>query len=121
MNTMMPFTNRRGFLKSLAVSAGGCAFCSYFVLPESALAKMSENYLDKIPVETRWAITSGGFVYLAISEDKALFDKVGKEKYNEIKFKKGLASGARNKKQADNFGFTGNDAQSTFGGKDAGT
>jgi len=109
----MPFTNRRSFLKTLAVSAGGCAFGSYFVLPKSAFAKMSEGYLDKIPMETRWAVTSGGFVYYAISEDKALFDKVGKEKYNEIKFKNGLASGARNKKQAEKFGFTGNDAEST--------
>ena len=63
-------------------------------------------------METRWAFTSGGFVYLKISEDKALFDKVGQEKYNEINRKNGLASGARNKKHAENFGFTGDDAKS---------
>ena len=84
MSRMIPFTNRRDFLKTLAFSAGGCALGSYIVLPKTAFAKMSEGYLDKIPMETRWAITSGGFVYYAISEDKALFDKVGEIQRNQI-------------------------------------
>ena len=63
-------------------------------------------------MKTRWAMASGGYLYYQISDDKALLDKVGQEKYNEIKKKYGLASCARNKKHAENFGFTGNDAKS---------
>ena len=65
-----------------------------------------------MPISDRWAFTSGGFIYNQISIDKALFDKVGQEKYNEIKKKNGLAMGARNKNYAENFGFKGNDAKS---------
>ena len=107
------FTNRRGFLKTVAIGAGGYALGSLLIQPKSAYPQSIEGNLEKIPMETRWAFTSGGFVYYQISDDKALFDKVGQEKYNEIKRKNGLASGARNKKHAENFGFTGNDAEST--------
>ena len=105
------FTNRRGFLKTVAVGAGGYALGSLLIQPKCAYPQSIEGNLEKIPIETRWAFTSGGFVYYQISDDKALFDKVGQEKYNEIKRKNGLASGARNKKHAENFGFTGNDAR----------
>ena len=103
---------RRAFLKTIAVGAGGCAVGSLLIHPKSAFPQSTEDNLEKIPMETRWAITSGAFLYFAISEDKALFDKVGREKYNQIKKENGLASGARNKKQAENFGFTGDDAKS---------
>lgn len=63
-------------------------------------------------MKTRWAITSGAFVYTQINFNKELLDKVGQEKYNEIKYKGGLASGARNKREAEAFGFQGNDAKS---------
>lgn len=106
------FTNRRGFLKTVAIGAGGYALGSLLIQPKSAFSQSIEGNLEKIPMETRWAFTSGGFVYYQISDDKALLDKVGQEKYNEIKKKNGLASGARNKKHAENFGFTGNDAES---------
>jgi len=109
------FTNRRGFLKTVAVGAGGYALGSLLIQPKSGYPQSIEGNLEKIPMETRWAFTSGGFVYYQISDDKALFDKVGQEKYNEIKKKNGLASGARNKKHAENLGFTGNDAKSVAG------
>ena len=109
------FTNRRGFLKTVAIGAGGYALGSLLIQPKSAYPQSIEGNLEKIPIETRWAFTSGGFVYYQISDDKALFDKVGQERYNEIKRKNGLASGARNKKHAENFGFTGNDAKSVAG------
>jgi hypothetical protein len=80
--------------------------------PKEAMGKSIQGNLEKIPMETRWAIASGNFLYYHISDNKALFDKVGQEKYNEIKKKGGLAVGARNKKHAENFGFTGNDAKS---------
>jgi len=63
-------------------------------------------------LETRWAITSGIFLNFLVRDNKALLDKVGQEKFNEIKKKSGLTSGARTKKNAENFGFTGNDAKS---------
>ncbi|MFX0067259.1 MAG: twin-arginine translocation signal domain-containing protein [Candidatus Hermodarchaeota archaeon] len=106
------FTTRRGFLKTLAIGAGGYAVGSLLIQPKAAFTQSIEGNLAKIPMETRWAITSGGFVYNQISIDKALLDKVGQEKYNEIKRENGLASGARNKKRAEDFGFTGNDAKS---------
>lgn len=112
MNTIINSTNRRGFLKTVAFGAGGCALGSFFIQPNAAFAQSAEGNLEKIPMETRWAFTSGGFLYYQISDDKALLDKVGQEKYKEIKRKNGLASGARNKKHAENFGFTGNDAKS---------
>jgi hypothetical protein len=105
-------TTRRGFLKTLAVGAGGCAVGSLLIQSRAVYAQTMEENLDKIPMKTRWAMASGGYLYYQISDDKALLDKVGQEKYNEIKKKNGLASGARNKKHAENFGFTGNDAKS---------
>jgi hypothetical protein len=108
---MISFKNRREFLKTMAIGAGGFAVGSMLIHPKTAFPQTTEDNLEKIPMETRWAITSGAFVYLAISEDRALFDKVGREKYNQIKKESGLASGARNKKNAENFGFTGDDAK----------
>ena len=112
MNTIISSATRRGFLKTLAVGAGGYALGSSLLRPKEATGESTEDYLEKIPMATRWAITSGNFVYFQISDNKALFDKLGQEKYNEFKKKTGLASGARNKKNAETFGFTGDDAKS---------
>jgi hypothetical protein len=112
MNTIIASTNRRGFLKTAAFGAGGYALGSLLIQPNAAIAQSIEGNLEKIPMETRWAFTSGGYVYYQISDDKALLDKVGQEQYKEIKRKNGLASGARNKTHAENFGFIGNDAKS---------
>lgn len=105
-------TTRRGFLKTMAVGAGGCAVGSLMIQPKAVFSQSFEANLDKIPMKTRWAVTSGAFIYTQINANKKLLDKVGQEKYNEIKKKSGIASGARNKKQAEGFGFTGNDAKS---------
>ena len=105
-------TTRRGFLKTMAVGAGGCAVGSLMIQPKAVFSQSFDANLDKIPMKTRWAVTSGAFVYTQINANKKLLDKVGQEKYNEIKKKSGIASGARNKKQAEGFGFTGNDAKS---------
>ena len=112
MDTIISSTTRRGFLKTLAVGAGGYAVSSLLIQPKAAFAKSTEDNLEKIPMATRWATTSGLFVYFVISENKALLDKVGQEKFNEIKKKSNLTLGARNKKRAENFGFIGNDAKS---------
>lgn len=105
-------TTRRGFLKTVAVGAGGYAVGSLLIQPKAAFPHSLEANLDKIPMKTRWAVTSGAFIFTAINANKGLLDKVGQDKYNEIKNKSGLAAGARNKKHAESFGFTGNDAKS---------
>lgn len=105
-------TTRRGFLKTIAVGAGGCAVGSLLIQPKVVFGQSLEDNLEKIPMKTRWAVTSGAFVYTQINANKELLDKVGQEKYNEIKQKSGMASGARNKKHAEGFGFIGNDAKS---------
>ena len=112
MHTIISSTTRRGFMRTLAIGAGGYALGSLVIRPKEAMGQSTEGNLEKIPMATRWAIASGNFLYFQISENKALFDKVGQEKYNEIKKKTGLAVGARNKKRAEDFGFTGNDAKS---------
>ena len=112
MHTLISSKTRRGFLNTLAVGAGGYALGSLLILPKEAMGQSLQGNLEKIPMATRWAITSGSFIYFQISDNKALLDKVGQEKYNEIKKKSGLAAGARNKKRAESFGFTGNDAKS---------
>lgn len=106
------FTSRRGFLKAIAFGAGGYAVGSMLIQPTAPFAQSLEDNLVKIPMETRWAIASGSFVYVQTNIDKALLDKVGQEEYNKIKKETGLAMGARNKKRAESFGFTGNDAKS---------
>lgn len=112
MRNIFSETNRRGFLKSVSIGAGGCALGSLLIKPKSAFSQSREDNLAKIPMETRWAVTSRVFVFVKISEDKALFDKVGQKQYNEIYRRNGLASGARNKNNAEKFGFIGNDAKS---------
>lgn len=106
------FSTRRGFLKTMAIGAGGYAVGSLLIPPKAVLAQSIEGNLEKIPMETRWAIASGSFLYVQSSENKALLDKVGQEEYNAIKKKSGLALGAANKARAEGFGFTGSDPES---------
>ena len=105
-------TTRRGFLKTVAVGAGGYAVGSLLIDPKVVLAQSIEGNLEKIPMETRWAIASGSFLYVQSGENKALLDKVGQEEYNAIKKKSGLTIGAANKARAEGFGFTGTDPKS---------
>lgn len=105
-------TTRRGFLKTMAVGAGGYAVGSLLIQPKTAFPQSIEDNLDKIPMKTRWDVASGAFIYTQTNSDKGLLDKVGQDKYNEIKKKSGLAVGARNKNHAEGFGFKGNDAKS---------
>jgi hypothetical protein len=96
----------------VAVGAGGYAIGSLLNQPKVAHAQSIKDNLDKIPMKTRWAVASGAFVYTQINNDKGLLDKVGQDEYNKIKKKGGLAAGARNKRRAESFGFTGNNAES---------
>ena len=104
--------SRRGFLKTLAVGAGGYALSSVLIHPDEAMGQSLEGYLGKIPMGARWAISSGGLVNLQISNFKGLLTKVGRKKFTEIVKKKSFFMGSRNSGLAKKFGFTGNDAKS---------
>lgn len=103
---------RRGFLKTLAVGAGGYALSSVLIQPKEAMGQSLEGYLGKVPMEARWAMTSGGLVNLQISNLKGLLDKVGRVKFTEVVRKSSFSLGTRNAGVAKKFGFTGNDAKS---------
>ena len=105
-------TTRRGFLKTLAIGAGGCALGSGMLLPGNALAESLTGNLAKVPVETRWAISSGGLVKNQLFNFKNLLDGVGREKFIEIISKKSFFVGGQSAALAKKLGFTGNDAES---------
>jgi TAT (twin-arginine translocation) pathway signal sequence len=48
--------NRRGFLKGLAVGAGGCVLGASLIYPQEVTGQSPQNCLDKVPMETRWSI-----------------------------------------------------------------
>jgi hypothetical protein len=82
------------------------------ILPKEAMAQTLQGNLEKVPMEVRWGMAANAFVNTSISNSKALLDKQGPEKYNEIMKKNAFAMGTRAKGLADRFGFTGNDAKS---------
>lgn len=104
-------TNRRGFLKGLAVGAGGIALGSLLINPNEAMAQSIEDYMAKTPMEARWNLTSGAFVFWAMSYFKSIYDQGGKEKLTEFMQQQGRNAEAGYKGFADRFGFTGNDAK----------
>jgi hypothetical protein len=112
MQTLISSTTRRDFIKTLAIGAGGCAFGPFLIHSEMAFAQSTEENLEKIPMATRWAVTSKWYLHYKISDDMVLFEKVGQEEFNKIRKESGLKVGAWHKKSAADFGFTGNDAKS---------
>ena len=104
--------SRRGFLKGLAVGAGGYALGSMLIHPKEAMGQSIEGYLEKIPMEVRWDITSGYYLSSTVNYFKKLYDQGGKEKYDEFMKENGRIAQARYKGFADRFGFTGNDTKS---------
>ena len=65
MDTRAYLPNRRGFLKGLAVGAGGYALGSFLIHPNEAMGQSIESYLEKVPMETRWDLAAGGVSELA--------------------------------------------------------
>jgi len=112
MDRSVCFPNRRGFLKGLAVGAGGYALGSFLIHPKEAMGQSIEGYLEKVPMETRWNLAAGGFVRWQAEFSKKLLEKEGREKFQEQSKKIYNASGSGNKGLADRLGFTGNDAKS---------
>ncbi len=112
MITRVNFPSRRGFLKGLAVGAGGYALGSFLIHPNEAMGQSIESYLEKVPMEARWELAAGGLVGWQVDFSKSLLNKEGKEKFLEHSKKYFLAGGAGSKKLADRLGLTGNDAKS---------
>jgi len=104
--------NRRDFLKTLAVGAGGYAFGSLLIQPGEALGQPAQCGLDKIPPEARWEIASFGLVFQQVSFLKTLLDKEGRNRFEEMVEQGATAAGGRGKGFADRFGLNGTDAKS---------
>ena len=112
MSNEIYYPSRRGFLKGLAVGAGGYALGSMLSQPKEAMGQSIEGCLEKVPMEARWGFTSGNFLSSTVNLFKILYDQGGKEKYLEFMKENGRMAGAKYKGLADQFGFTGNDAKS---------
>ena len=112
MNTKIDSTSRRGFLKGMAVGAGGYALGSLLIHPKEAMGQSIEGYLEKVPMGDRWSAAAGGVIFWQVNFLKTLFAKEGREKYVEYLKKNSPLIGVRGKGFADRFGFTGNDAKS---------
>jgi len=104
--------SRRDLLRGVAIGAGGCALGSMLIHPQEAMGQSIEGCLGKIPMETRWDITSGWYMFYTAKVFKTVYDEGGKEKYVEFMKDFGRGQQASYKAFADRFGFTGNDPKS---------
>ncbi len=112
MDTKDYLPNRRGFLKGLAVGAGGYALGSFLIHPNEVWGQSIAGNLEKVPMENRWMMTSGGLVHFQVNYFKKLLDTEGREKLVEFTRLNLSAGGAGGKRFADRFGMTGTDAKS---------
>jgi hypothetical protein len=107
MNTKIDSTSRRGFLKGMAVGAGGYALGASLIHPKEAMGQSIEGYLEKVPEAARWEYASGTYVYWKIRYLQEMYDQRGREKFLEQMKKNVLSSGPSSKKIADSLGLTG--------------
>jgi hypothetical protein len=112
MNTETYSVNRRVFLKGLAVGAGGYAMGGSFIHPQEARGQSIEAYLEKVPVETRWSMATGGLIYWSVTYFKEIYDTRGREQYLEHWKKNSPLVAARGRANAERLGMTGSDAKS---------
>lgn len=114
MDTKVSSTSRRGFLKGMAVGAGGLALGSSLIYPQLALGQSIEGNVEKVPVETRWDVAAGTVIFWAVTYYKEIYDTRGREKYLEHWKKNSPIVAARSKGFADRLGFSGSDAKSAI-------
>jgi hypothetical protein len=112
MNTKIHSTSRRGFLKGVAVGAGGYTLGSLLIPPKEVMGQSIEGNLEKVPMESRWNIAAGGLIFWSVTYFKEIYDTKGREQYLEHWKKTSPLVAARSKGYADRLGFTGNDAKS---------
>lgn len=112
MNTKINSTSRRGFLKGMAVGAGGYALGSLLIHPNEAMGQSIESNLEKVPVEDRWGIAASTVIFWSVSYFKEIYDNRGREQYLEHWKKTSPIVAARSKGNANRLGLTGSDAKS---------
>ena len=97
MNTRIYSPSRRGFLKGLAIGAGGYAIGSLLIHPKEAIGQSIQGNLEKVPMEARWSIAAGGHARFQMYLSKTILDKEGREKFLEYTKKNSPAIGALGK------------------------
>jgi hypothetical protein len=112
MDTKVSSTSRRGFLKGMAVGAGGYALGSLLIHPKEAMGQSIEGYLEKVPMEARWDIAAGGLIFWQVNYHKEVYGTKGREQYLEHYKKVSPLVAARSKGFVDRLGFTGDNAKS---------
>jgi len=95
MNNKTNSPSRRGFLKGLAIAAGGYAIGFPSIHPLEAAGQSDEDFLEQLSMPSRWAIASWGSVNHSVSFSKYRYDKEGQKKYNEDAKKRNQKAGAR--------------------------
>ena len=104
--------SRRNFLKGVAIGAGGYALGSMLTHPKEAMGQSIAGNLEKVPMETRWRMASGGLVHFQVNYFKKILDTEGREKLIEFIKSSAPVIAAGGKAQADRVGLTGTDAKS---------
>ncbi len=103
--------SRRDFLKGAVMGAGGYVLGSMLIHPREARGQSFEDYVGKVPLETRWSIAASGLIFWSVSYLKEIYDTKGREQYLAHWKKTSPLVAARSKGNADRLGFTGNDAK----------
>jgi hypothetical protein len=104
--------SRRDVLKGMMLGAGGYAFGSMLIHPKEAMGQSIRGYFEKVPMQTRWDLTSDAYVHMSVRYYKALYDQGGKDKLFEYYRESARRLAPAQKALADRLGFTGNDAKS---------
>src|SRR5512139_637325 len=112
MNTKTHSPGRRGFLKGLAIAAGGYAIGFPTFYPSEAAGQSGEHFLEQLSMPSRWAIASSGSIYNSVSFSKYRYDKEGQKKYNEDAKIRNHRAGVEMLKFAFRHTWTGHDAKS---------
>ena len=112
MSNRINNSSRRDFLKGAAIGAGGYALGSMLIHPKEAMGQSIAGNLEKVLMETRWRMASGGLVHFQVNYFKKILDTEGREKLIELIKSSAPVIAAGGKAQADRAGLTGTDAKS---------
>jgi hypothetical protein len=112
MNTKIDSTSRRGFLKGMAVGAGGYALGASLIYPQEAIGQSIDGNLDKVPIEVRWDLAANTVIFWSVNYFKEIYDARGREQYLEHWKKTSPVVAVRGQGLASSLGLTGSDAKS---------
>ena len=105
-------SNRRQFIKGMAMGAGTLALGSSLINPLEVMGQSIEASLGKASMEFRWGMASFANVFNSVNFYKSLVNSGGREKLLDFNKKQSFAGGARQKGIVDQLGLTGNDPKS---------